>query len=247
LKHLIFTLPLFVTWLTPANAQQQCVNQGQLKAKYNISVQHKLHNTHNNIKDTTLVLWRKNNVVAHQYPSTQITEMWQKTNNRLIKPIRFFNAHNRAIEYQPGEVVHGKKETDWSYRNQLISDNLLKSMQEVKTHGEACEQVIQLVQKNKHSELLIEWMPLLKLIKSFQFKGQHRQESWQLIELDTQAAKTEAYFDKLYTYQSTDYADIGDDHTDEFLTKMVTLGFVEGGASGFYNDKGEVIGNHHDE
>ena len=163
-----------MTWLSPAYAQQQCVTQGQLKAEYKITVQHKLQNMSNITKDTALVLWRKNNVVAHQYPSTQITEMWQKINDKLIKPIRFFNNHHRAIEYQPGEVVHGKQETDWTYRNQLVSDDLLKSMQVVKTYGEACEQVVQLVQKNKKSELLIEWMPQLKLIKSFQFKGQQR-------------------------------------------------------------------------
>lgn len=132
-----------MTLQTSAHAQQQCVVQGQLKAEYTITVQ----NMHNKSNTTSLILWRKNNVVAHQYPSTEITEMWQKINDRLIKPIRFFNAHNRAIEYQPGEVVHGKKETDWSFRNQLVSDNLLNSMQVAKTHGEACEQVIQLVQK----------------------------------------------------------------------------------------------------
>lgn len=245
MKYSIFTISLFITWLTPAYAQQQCVAQGQLKAEYQITVQHNLQNISTSNTETTLVLWRKNNVVAHQYPSTHITEMWQKINDKMIKPIRFFNAHNRAIEYQPGEVVHGKKETDWSYRNQLISDNLLKSMQIVSTHGEACEQVMQLVQKTKKGELLIEWMPHLQLIKSFQYKDKQRQENWQLIELDTQSAKTQAYFDKLYTYQSTDYADIGDDHTDPFLTKMVTLGFVEAGSSGFYNDKGQNIGKHH--
>jgi hypothetical protein len=234
---ILISIAFLISWPTSSHAQQQCVSQGQLKAKYKITVQHKLQNMNNNTKDTTLILWRKNNVVAHQYPSTQITEMWQKINDRLIKPIRFFNAHSRAIEYQPGEVVHGKKETDWSYRNQLISDVLLKSMQKVKTYGQACVQVVQLIQKSKKGELLIEWMPQLKLIKSFQFKGQQRQENWQLVELDIQSAKSEAYFDKLYTYQTTDYADIGDDHTDQFLTKMVTLGFVEAGSSGFYDNE----------
>ena len=246
LKYPISSILLLITWLTPASAQQSCVAQGQLKAEYQITViKHKLQNMISNTKETTLILWRKNNVVAHQYPSTRITEMWQQINDKMIKPMRFFNEYNRAIEYQPGEVVHGKKETDWSYRNQLISDNLLTSMQTVSTHGETCEQVVQLVQKTKKGDLLIEWMPQLKLIKSFQYKDPQRQENWQLVELDIQSAKTAAYFDKLYTYQSTDYADIGDDHTDPFLTKMVTLGFVEAGASGFYNDKGQQIGDHH--
>jgi hypothetical protein len=226
-----------VSFQTSLYAQQQCTAKGQLKAEYKITVQHNLQNMNNNTKDTTLVLWRKNNAVAHQYPSTKITEMWQKVNDRLIKPIRFFNAHNRAIEYQPGETVHGKRETDWSYRNQLISDVLLKSMQKVKSYGKDCEQVIQLIQKSNKGELLIEWMPQLKLIKSFQFKGQQRQEDWQLVALDTQSAKTENYFNQLYMYQTIDYADIGDAHTDKFLNEMVTLGFVEASASGYIDSE----------
>ena len=238
MKHLILiSVVLMISFQTSLHAQQQCIAQGQLKAEYKISVQHNLQNMNNNTKETTLVLWRKNNTVAHQYPSSQVTEMWQKVNDRLIKPIRFFNAHNRAIEYQPGETVHGKRETDWSYRNQLISDVLLKSMQHVKSHGNDCEQVIQLIQKNNKGELLIEWMPQLKLIKSFQFTGQQHQEDWQLVALDTQSAKTETYFNQLYTYQTIDYADIGDAHTDKFLNEMVTLGFVEASASGYIDSE----------
>lgn len=244
MKHLILISVILMTSCpTSVHAQQQCIAQGQLRAEYKITVQHNLQNMNNNTKDTTLVLWRKNNAVAHQYPSTQITEMWQKVNDRLIKPIRFFNAHNRAIEYQPGETVHGKRETDWSYRNQLISDVLLKSMQQVKSYGKDCEQVIQLAQESNKGELLIEWMPQLKLIKSFQFKGKQRQEDWQLIALDTQSAKTETYFEQLYMYQTTDYADIGDAHTDKFLNEMVTLGFVEASASEYYGGK-EILEEH---
>ena len=169
LKYPISSILLLITWLTPASAQQSCIVQEQLKAEYQITLKHNLQNISSNTQKTTLILWRKNNVVAHQYPSTRITEMWQQINDKMIKPIRFFNEYNRAIEYQPGEVVHGKKETDWSYRNQLISDDLLTSMQTVSTHGETCEQVVQLVQKTKNGELLIEWMPQLKLIKSFHF------------------------------------------------------------------------------
>ena len=40
-------------------------------------------------------------------------------------------------------------------------------------------------------------------------------------------------------------ADIGDDHTDPFLTNMVNQGFIEAGASGFYDQNGNAIGEGH--
>ncbi|MFT6897794.1 MAG: hypothetical protein ACJA13_002205 [Paraglaciecola sp.] len=46
--------------------------------------------------------------------------------------------------------------------------------------------------------------------------------------------------------KAPDVSDIGDDHSDPFLIKMVTLGFIEHGASGFYDDKGNALeGAHH--
>lgn len=197
------------------------------------------------ITETKLILWRKPNVVAHQYPSTQVTEMWQKVSNGLIKPIRFFNEYERAIEYQPGESVHGKKELDWDYRNQLISNNVIANMPVVKQQGSGCEQLDTLQKETENTKLTITWMPQLKLIQSFELKTQNGVETWTLDGLKTSDAHSVEYFNKLYAYQSTDYADIGDDHTDPFLTKMVTLGFVEAGATGFYDDKGAAIGSNH--
>ncbi|WP_133469465.1 hypothetical protein [Paraglaciecola marina] len=224
-----------------AYANQACTENDQLKAEYNISVEQKGRTS----TSTPLILWRDKEVVAHQYPSTKITEMWQNINHKLIKPIRYFNDYHRAIEYQPGEVVHGKKETDWSYRFQLVSTSMLSKMTETKRQGAGCDERVFLTYKTDKSELSIVWIPQMKLVESFRLDNPSRKEHWQLTSLDTKTAKVDEYFKKLYAYKGTDYADIGDDHTDPFLTKMVTLGFVESGASGFYNDKGEALEGHH--
>ena len=61
---------------------------------------------------------------------------------------------------------------------------------------------------------------------------------------DTPAIK--AQFAKWDNFQTTDYADIGDNESDPFLAKMINLGFIEHGATGFYNQQGEAIqGGHH--
>ncbi|MEP1385461.1 MAG: hypothetical protein ABJK64_16895 [Paraglaciecola sp.] len=240
MKNILF-LALMTSLLAPnTKAEESCAAQ-TLKAKYTI-----VKNTVGFAKSkTTLILWRKPNVVAHQYPRTHITEMWQKVTNDLIKPIRFFNKYERAIEYQPGESVHGKKELDWEYRNQLVSDTLITNMPVIEQQGKGCNQIEIRQKETENTKLTITWMPQLKLIKSFKLKTAMGLETWVLDELKTQDADTVNYFNKLYDYQTTDYADIGDDHTDPFLTKMVTLGFIEAGASGFYDDKGAAIGNSH--
>ena len=68
---------------------------------------------------------------------------------------------------------------------------------------------------------------------------------WQQQSLSHEQADINAFFASRYGYQTTDYADIGDDHTDPFLTNMVHQGFIEAGASGFYNASGEALEGSH--
>ena len=68
--------------------------------------------------------------------------------------------------------------------------------------------------------------------------------SWTLTNADYEADVSN-FFAKRVDYQATDYADIGDDHTDPFLTKMVTQGFIEAGASGFYDQHGRALKGEH--
>ena len=101
-KALVLMTTLGLT--TNAAIANTCESQSAtLQAEY------KIH-THSANSDKTklLNLWRQPNVVAHEYPQTRITETWEHVQQRLIKPTRYFDAHNRAIEYQPGESVHGK-------------------------------------------------------------------------------------------------------------------------------------------
>ena len=192
-----------------------------------------------------LSLWRAKDVVAHQYPQTQITETWEHIHKKLIKPTRYFDEHARAIEYQPGEKVHGKTETDWSYRNQLFSDALIANMQKVSEQGEGCEKE-ETYQLTKHNAVwTLVWQPALKLAKSFKAETKNKTVRWERTAMSFDKTSVKAFFAKRSDYQSTDFADIGDDHTDPFLTRMVHLGFIEKGASGMYDSDGKAIGEGH--
>lgn len=211
-----------------------------LSAHYSVTVSKHGHET----PTTELTLWRQNNTVAHQYSQTNISEMWTLVRGSHIKPVRFFDEHKRGIEYQPGESIHGRVEKDFSYRYQLISDTLLSEMTLVKEEGAACSKK----QTMKHTlngvELALVWLPEQKLIESFTVTQGEEIRHWSLEEVSFDKQAISAFFATRNAYQLTDYADIGDDHTDPFLTNMVNMGFIEAGASGFYDTEGRAIEGH---
>ncbi|GGF53927.1 hypothetical protein [Alteromonas lipolytica] len=235
-------LPLLALGFTQASLAASCDSSNEtLVAHYTVET----HNVKGD-QQKVLELWRAKDVVAHHYPQTAITEAWEKVNNKLIKPTRYFDEHKRAIEYQPGEKVHGKSETNWSYRNQLFSDDLLASMTEVSRSGSGCETEIVYQRKTANTKITLTWLPELKIAKTFYAESAQQSIHWQLTGTEYDVQKISDFFALRSAYQSTDFADIGDDHTDPFLTKMVHQGFIEKGASGYYNSDGAAIeGGHH--
>lgn len=235
-------LPLFALGFTSMSSAASCEgNADSLIARYTVD-------THNAKGDQhkVLELWRAKDVVAHHYPQTAITEAWEKVNDKLIKPTRYFDEHKRAIEYQPGEKVHGKTETSWSYRNQLFSNELIATMTEVSRSGSGCETEITYQRITDGTTVNLTWQPSLKIATSFKVTSAKQTINWQLTGTEFDQQKISDFFAVRYAYQSTDFADIGDDHTDPFLTNMVHQGFIEKSASGYYNSDGAAIeGGHH--
>lgn len=195
-------------------------------------------------QELQITLVRNGNEVAHQYPQTGITESWQLNQADQIKSTRFFDLHQRAIEYQPGEKVHGKTESDWSYRNQLISDSLLQKFTTTNVINEGCNRVETKQFKNESLSMEITWFSELRLVSHFIIKKKDSGnilETWSLKSLALSNKQITPFFKSRYAYYATDYADIGDDHTDPFLTNMMNLGFIERGASGFYDTQGNPM------
>lgn len=248
--------------INAVSANEACaMNPQTLKATYQVTTTKGTKNA----SPTTLVLWRDGDKVAHQYPQTNITEMWYLVRNQHIKKVRYFDAHERAIEYQPNERIHGRVEKDFSYRYQLISDAVLARMVKLPSNGDAsvntCYTEVKMALEDSGQHISLTWLPALRLIKDFEVTGNGITRAWKLTSLvpgeneysptknngqnTKQVIDIRGFFAKREAYQSTDYADIGDDHTDPFLTKMVHQGFIEAGASGFYHQDGQAIGGHH--
>lgn len=203
-----------------------------LNAKYTITTQD--NQTQAVLRTTQLNLWRTEKRVAHQYPATGITEGWEYISPTLIKATRYFDQHQRAIEYPPGERVHGKTEYDWSARNQFVSNEVLQSLELISSKQDKNNKIHVYQGKNKHSTITLHWMPEHKLVKQLKIVKHNITQIWQLKIMDITSDKVGHFFASHDHYQSTDYADIGDDHTDPFLSQMVHLGFIEHSASGLY-------------
>jgi hypothetical protein len=196
------------------------------------------------IQALELILVRNGNEVAHQYPQTGITESWQLNQAEQIKSVRFFDKHARAIEYQPNERVHGKTESDWSYRNQLISDSLMNKFTTTKVSNEDCKRLESKTYTNNQITMELTWLSELRIVNTFTIKDKQSGtilESWSLQSIQLSSDQINSFFNTRHAYLATDFADIGDDHTDPFLTNMMNLGFIEQGASGFYDTQGNAM------
>ncbi|GGW95216.1 hypothetical protein [Alteromonas halophila] len=234
---------LFLTALLISTASDlQCDKDARhLTASYSVTTSQ----ANSSPRTSQLVLWRNGERVAHQYPQTQVTEAWTHVKHQWLKPMRYFDAHQRAIEYQPGERIHGKVDSDWSYRYQLVSNALLSRMHLRDTTGTGCQTVQSFELEENGRTLTLSWLPALHLVKSFTASTANTRSHWSLETLHHNADNTAAFFTKRAQYKSTDFADIGDDHTDPFLTNMVNQGFIEAGASGFYDSHGQAMSGSH--
>lgn len=198
-----------------------------------------------NQKRRQVILWRNGQQVAHEYTGTHITELWEKTKTGMLRLERHFDAHKRGIEYQPSEINHGRGTTDWSLRYQLISNELLNGMQRTETKGDGCDVFDNYVFNDDTVQIKLHWLPKLALIKSYSETAQTGKIQWELQRVILDERRVEQVFKTRSDYQTTDYADIGDNESDPFLLKMINLGHLNHSHSGFYNDQGRTFGGHH--
>jgi hypothetical protein len=230
---------LMATLASTSTLAQQCnIDSAHLKADYKIT------NTHENEQSTqSLTLWRNNSQVAHQ--REVITELWQHLANKQIRPIRYFNAQQRGIEYQPSEV---RGVQSWSAKNQLVDTHLIEKMTLVNTQGNGCDEVKNYTLSEGDNQFKLALFTKSNLVKSFSVtnKKSDTHTLLSLNDVNSNKAEITAQFAKWDRFQTTDYADIGDNENDPFLAKMINLGFIEHGATGFYNQQGKAIqGGHH--
>ena len=235
MKKIIASLML----ISPLASASQCALDSQyVKANYQVSSEQVA--TKAAAPTQQFTLWRTPHQVAEQ--GHELVEVWQQLSNQQIRPIRYFQAQQRGIEYQPSEV---QGEQDWSTKYQLVSDHFIAKMTLKSEQGEGCEQLqnYQLVQGDTKIELA--WLVNKKLVSSMRISKPQLTQTLTLATVEFDKAAVLQEFTNWDNYQTTDYADIGDNESDPFLAKMINLGFIEHGASGFYDASGKALGGGH--
>jgi len=223
---------------------KQCeVNKDLLSAKYEITITNK---SNGKKQKNHLTVWRNGNQVAHELENSNITEIWQKTPKNRVMLMRHFEQQKRGIEYQPTEIKTKNHGELWQQKTQIVSDHVLDHFTKVKTSGNNCDTVFHFQDSNqKVNQTKLEWLKELNLLKNYQEESETKSMQWNLVSIEYNKSQIETFFNQRDRYQTTDYADIGDNESDPFLLKMMNLGFIEHGSSGFYDAAGNHLAHSH--
>lgn len=166
-------------------------------------------------------LHRNNNTVLQKNVSEGVSDIWLLKNNRLSLN-RAFEKYQHTIEYQPNEL---RFQPQWQNVFQLVITPELNKMRLVEQKNVGCllEQVY--VLKDEAREYQLTWLPNLRLVKLFQVKVGKLTQQWQLTKFHHNTEQIVKKFKQYDRYQSTDYADIGDNEGIPFLAAMINQGF----------------------
>ncbi|GGO78900.1 hypothetical protein GCM10011348_11860 [Marinobacterium nitratireducens] len=225
------------TLATAADCTEQADN---LTANYQVTRQ----SADGSQQSYSMTLWRQGEQVAHQYPERGITQVWGQAANGSLHLGQHFDEYQKGIEYQPLDINRGRGEKDWSLRYQLVSDQLKARMERVDEKGNGCEATRQ-YRLDDERQLTLSWREGPRLLESFEIRSQAGTTTWTLTSVDTDQTRVAQFFDRHANYQLTDYADIGDNESDPFIRQMIHLGFIDHGASGFYDAQGNAAEHHH--
>lgn len=206
---------------TTAGAWAQPCNPDYLKADYQITSQ--AGDAEQQVK--TLSLWRNGNQVAHQFADKQISEIWFLQKNQRVNLTRQFDQYNRGIEYQAMEMRHGQG-ADWQSKYALISKQMLAALNKDKTFAgkSSCETIEHYSGTVDGAEVNLQWLPKLNLVKQLSISNATGFKQWTLLDSNTEIAEIAEQYRLWGRYQTTDYADIGDNESDPFLLQMINLG-----------------------
>ena len=196
------------------------------------------------IEDYSMIYWRSNNKVAYQYPERKITEFWQLEINRQLSFSRLFDAYQRGIEYEPGDLkMLGQGKQRWEFKRNLLSPKMLAGKikaTELKTVNQ-CRRVQ--YQGSIGGDLItLIWNPDLELVleASIVRAKTRKKMSYKLTGLQNSKA-VQQRFNQLANYDMMDFSDIGDNEADPFISKMIRLGFIEHFDTNILNERGERI------
>ena len=190
--------------------QQKTNNVGQQKKEKTTAQKTQLFELH-----------RYNNRVLQRDLSQGVNDIWSHNANRLSLN-RAFEQYQHTIEYQSNELRYQPK---WQDIFHLVAIPDLNKMQLVEQKNSGCQLEQHYVYKTKTSTYQLVWLPNLELVKFFELKSATLTRQWSLTNYQGTVEQIAALFTEYSRYQSTDYADVGDNESTPFLAAMINQGF----------------------
>lgn len=178
--------------------------------------------------------------VIYDYLDTNIAKYWFKTKNEQVKTSHLFHEFQRLIEYEAADLSGNSKAT-WEGKFTVLSKGFLSKLKKGQSNN-ACESTYAGNVKGVH--WIVEWSEVLNLPLSIIQTQDKHSVSLKMHHFSEGGKAVSAMKRRIGDYQSTDYADVGDNESDPFLRKMIRLGFVKHGASGFYDSEGNQQSDH---
>ena len=144
-------------------------------------------------------------------------------------------AEKHGIEYQ-AEDFRGNEDRVWQEISLAVPADVRDSMTLVSKQGSGCE-LVETWESEAQKEKLV-WLPAQQIVVSYE----NPVLAWSLTEQGDSGLQQRLVSRDDYTL--IDFADIGDSEENPFVKKMINWGFVEHGASGFYDEHGHAIEGH---
>jgi len=217
---LVFLNCILATNMAVANC---AINNNMLGAIYEVTTIHKNNNT---TSTQHITLWRNGQQVAHEYAGTHMTKLWERMSNKRLRMVNYFDTPQRGIEYQPDEIKISHSENDWLLKRQLITNDLIHSMQHVATTKDGCDDLAGYIFEKKNVKINLQWLIKHELVKQYTEESDASIVAWKLKEVSYDPENVKNVFITRSKYLTTDYTDIGDNESDHFLLKMINLGFI---------------------
>lgn len=204
---------LYIQAASASDSAKQCERAANpLMAQFSVTL--------GNGETQQIILLRDGNKVARHNKTLQRVDIWQQ-NNQRVSLTRVFENYQRAIEYSAADIQQNPER--WQTEYQIVSPATFAHLTITKRDGQGCESQVQYQSHDKR--LSVSWLEQIALPKEINWQGQQGVEKWTLISLSSQKSDVAAHFALWQQLPTTDYSDIGDNESDEVLSKMIRQGF----------------------
>lgn len=187
---------------------------------------------------------RQADKVIFYYPQRNIAEQWSKDRHQKVIFERWFVSAKRVIQYNNSDLKSINNDKHWSDVGHVLQPEALKTLKKTGDSKYACWAQENYSGKQGGATVHVEWLPQLQLLKKITLTQNKQSKTIQLERLEALGAAN-TMLKARETYDEMDFADIGDNETDPFISNMIEQGFGVERDPGMYPEQHGHGGHKH--